>query len=221
MDAMQTAREKMVREQIQGRGIRDMRVLEAMRAVPRHRFVPEIDQKLAYADRPLPIGFDQTISQPYIVAFMTEQLTLRAEDTVLEIGAGSGYQAAVLSRLVKQVYTLERFESLARLAARTLNELHYDNVQVICKDGSLGLKEHAPFDAVLIGAASPAIPPPILEQLNSCGRIILPVGGSGHQILQRVTKLADGALHTDELIPVVFVPLRGCYGWTEEVWKNP
>jgi len=220
MDNTQATREKMVRDQIERRGVLDPRVLEAMNVVPRHLFVPAEYRNMAYQDRPLPIGQDQTISQPYIVALMTEQLSLKPEDIVLEIGTGSGYQAGILSRLVKQVYTIERFQPLAQMAKRVLKELRYDNVTVICQDGSLGLKEHMPFDAILIGAASPKVPEPLLDQLKIGGRIIVPIGGSGHQILQRMTKGLDGNLETDELIPVIFVPLRGYYGWHEDDWEN-
>ncbi len=219
MNSEEHAREIMVRDQIQRRGVNDPNVLAAMRIVPRHRFVEKDLQSMAYQDRPLRIGFDQTISQPYIVAYMTAQLQLKPEDTVLEIGTGSGYQAAVLSRLVRQVYTIERFQELADFARKIMIHLNYDNVQVICQDGSLGLKNYAPFDAILISAASPAVPQPLIDQLKIGGRIILPVGGSGHQILQRIKKLPDGSLETEELIPVVFVPLRGFYGWHEDDWK--
>ncbi|MHB8133742.1 MAG: protein-L-isoaspartate(D-aspartate) O-methyltransferase [Anaerolineaceae bacterium] len=220
MDNTQAAREKMVRDQIQRRGVVDPRILDAMNVVPRHLFVPAEYQNLAYQDRPLSIGLGQTISQPYIVALMTAQLRLTPEDIVLEIGTGSGYQAGILSRLVKQVYTIERFQPLAQMAKRVLKDLGYENVTVICQDGTLGLKEHAPFDAILIGAASPKIPEPLLDQLNIGGRIIVPIGGSGHQILQCVTKRLDGKLETDELFPVIFVPLRGYYGWHEDDWGN-
>lgn len=218
MDNSQASREKMVRDQVQRRGVIDPRVLDAMSVVPRHLFVPTHYRDMAYQDRPLPIGHDQTISQPYIVALMTEQLHLTPEDIVLEIGTGSGYQAGILSRLVKQVYTIERFQPLAQMAKRVLKELSYDNVCVLCQDGSLGLKEHAPFDAILIGAASPKVPEPLIDQLRIGGRIIVPIGGSGHQILQRMTKGLNGLMETDELIPVVFVPLRGYYGWHEDDW---
>jgi protein-L-isoaspartate(D-aspartate) O-methyltransferase len=218
MDTEEHTREKMVRDQIQRRGVNDPNVLAAMRTVPRHRFVEKDLRRMAYQDRPLPIGFDQTISQPYIVAYMTAQLQLKPDETVLEIGTGSGYQAAVLSRIVRQVYTIERIQALADIARDIMVQLNYDNVQVIYQDGSLGLKKFAPFDAILIGAASPALPLPLIDQLKVGGRIILPVGGSNHQILQRIKKLSDGSLETEDLIPVVFVPLRGFYGWHKDDW---
>lgn len=220
MESFEFAREKMVRDQIQRRGVKDLQVLEVMRSVPRHLFVTKDDQTLAYQDHPLPIGYDQTISQPYIVALMTEQLQLKPEEIVLEIGTGSGYQAAILSRLVKHVYSIERIQPLANQAKTVLKNLAYDNVDIFCKDGSLGLQEFAPYDAILITAAAPAIPQPLLDQLKPEGRILLPVGSSGHQILLRIKKMPDGSLISDELIPVVFVPLRGFFGWHEDDWHR-
>jgi len=219
MDSEGHSREKMVRDQIQRRGVHDLRILNAMRTVPRHFFVEKEFQEFAYQDRPLPISYGQTISQPYIVAYMIEQLQLKPEETVLEIGTGSGYQAAILSQLVRQVYTIERVQELANIARKNLSKLHYENIEVVFQDGSLGLQNNSPFDAIIIGAASPAIPQPLIEQLKIGGRMILPVGGSGHQILQRITKISEDFLETEELIPVVFVPLRGFYGWHEDDWK--
>jgi|YNPNPStandDraft_1061719.scaffolds.fasta_scaffold22738_2 protein-L-isoaspartate(D-aspartate) O-methyltransferase len=198
-------REEMVRKQIQGRGVKDARVLWAMRTVPRHLFVPEKYSKEAYADRPLPIGHDQTISQPYIVAYMTEALGLKGDERVLEIGTGSGYQAAVLSVLVHEVYSIEILEPLAREAARRLKELGYNNVEVRCGDGYLGWPEKAPFDAIVVTAAPPEIPQELVRQLKVGGKMVLPVG-VGSQDLIRLTK-TEGGLQKESLLPVRFVPM--------------
>ncbi|MGQ9654254.1 MAG: protein-L-isoaspartate(D-aspartate) O-methyltransferase [Thermodesulfobacteriota bacterium] len=198
-------REDMVRKQIQGRGVKDPRVLWAMRTVPRHLFVPEKYSKEAYADRPLPIGHDQTISQPYIVAYMTEALGLKGDERVLEIGTGSGYQAAVLSMLVREVYSIEILEPLAEEAARRLKELGYDNVEVRCGDGYLGWPDKAPFDAIIVTAAPPEIPQELVKQLKVGGRMVLPVG-VGTQDLIRVTKTQSG-IRKENLLPVRFVPM--------------
>jgi len=198
-------REEMVRKQIQGRGVKDARVLWAMRTVPRHLFVPEKYSKEAYADRPLPIGHDQTISQPYIVAYMTEALGLKGDERVLEIGTGSGYQAAVLSVLVHEVYSIEILEPLAREAARRLKELGYKNVEVRCGDGYLGWPEKAPFDAIMVTAAPPEIPQELVKQLKVGGKMVLPVG-VGSQDLIRLTK-TEGGLQKENLLPVRFVPM--------------
>lgn len=198
-------REEMVRKQIQGRGVKDARVLWAMRTVPRHLFVPEKYSKEAYADRPLPIGHDQTISQPYIVAYMTEALGLKGDERVLEIGTGSGYQAAILSVLVREVYTIEILEPLAREADRRLKELGYKNVEVKCGDGYLGWPEKAPFDAVMVTAAPPEIPQELVKQLKVGGKMVLPVG-VGSQDLIRLTK-TEGGMRKENLLPVRFVPM--------------
>ncbi len=198
-------REEMVRKQIAGRGVKDARVLWAMRTVPRHLFVPDKYSKEAYADRPLPIGHDQTISQPYIVAYMTEALGLKVEDRVLEIGTGSGYQAAVLSVLVREVYSIEILEPLAQEAARRLQELGYQNVEVRCGDGYLGWPEKAPFDAIIVTAAPPEIPQELVKQLKVGGKMVLPVG-VGSQDLIRVTK-TEGSIRKENLLPVRFVPM--------------
>lgn len=205
----QEEREAMVRYQIVARGISDIRVLEAMKKVPRHLFVPPEYRHAAYEDRPLPIGEGQTISQPYIVALMTESLCLKGDERVLEIGTGSGYQAAILAELAKEVYTIEYIPSLAKRAQKTLEELGYRNVWVIVGDGFYGLPEKAPFDAIIITCATPKIPGPLLEQLKEGGRMVLPLGGSPcHQVLVLVKKTPDG-IEKKEITGVVFVPMRG------------
>lgn len=201
------AREAMVQQQIAARDVHDKRVLEAMRKVPRHLFVPQAMQPYAYADSPLPIGYEQTISQPYIVAFMTEALKLKPEDRVLEVGTGSGYQAAVLSVLVREVYSIEIVEPLASEAADRLQHLGYSNVKVRAGDGYRGWPEAAPFDAIIVTAAPGHIPQPLLDQLAVGGRLVIPVG-LHFQMLMRVRRTAKG-FKTEKLLPVRFVPMTG------------
>jgi protein-L-isoaspartate(D-aspartate) O-methyltransferase len=203
-----TEREHMVRWQIDARGVHDLAVLAALRSVPRHEFVPAEYMDLAYSDRPLPIGLDQTISQPYIVAYMTEALEPHPEDRVLEVGAGSGYQAAVLGEIVGRVYTLDISPVLARRAARTLRELGYRNVLVIAADGRRGLPRAAPFDGILLAAAPSRLPEPLIEQLAEGGRIVGPVGRGIDQVLRRWRK-RGGRVVSEDLIPVRFVPMTG------------
>jgi protein-L-isoaspartate(D-aspartate) O-methyltransferase len=215
IDAYWQLRERMVDEQLGGRDISDRRVLEAMRSVPRHRFVPQDAAELAYIDAPLPIGFRQTISQPYIVALMTQLLRLHGDETVLEVGTGSGYQAAVLSRLARRVYTVERIPELAAAAQRVLAEVGADNVEVHIADGSGGLPPAAPFDAILVAAAAPKAPRPLLDQLADGGRLVVPVGTIDGQILERWTR--RGLDFTcDRATPVCFVPLLGSHGWEND-----
>ncbi|MBS1211451.1 MAG: pcm-3 [Proteobacteria bacterium] len=204
------ARLSMVRDQLEapGRGISDSRVLQAMKEVPRHEFVPEDLRAIAYTDRPLPIGEGQTISQPYIVAFMTEALQPKATDRVLEIGTGSGYQAAVLSRLVAQVYTIEIIKPLAGQAEAILNKLGYRNVKVRTGDGYRGWPEEAPFDAIIVTAAPNNIPPPLIEQLKEGGRMIIPVGARFTQELYLLEK-KNGEITRKAVLPVLFVPMTG------------
>ncbi|MBM2843868.1 MAG: pcm [Anaerolineales bacterium] len=209
-------RERMVDEQLCGRDIGDRRVLEAMRFVPRHRFVPQEAAELAYIDAPLPIGYRQTISQPYIVALMTQLLRLRGDEVVLEVGTGSGYQAAVLGRLARKVHTVERIPELAASARRILGDLGLDNVEVHVADGSAGLAEAAPFDAILVAAAAPKVPRPLLDQLAQGGRLVVPVGTIEGQILERWTRDGD-EFNCDRAAPVCFVPLLGSHGWEEDV----
>lgn len=213
-DALAQQREQMVRSQIAARGIRDGRVLAAMRAVPRHLFVPGHVVGSAYRDSPLPIGEGQTISQPYIVALMTELLQLKGTEQVLEIGTGSGYQAAILSQLAATVITVERFPSLAREAAQVLSRLGYGNVQVHVGDGSLGWPERAPYDAIIVTAAAPEVPEPLKAQLANGGRLIAPIGPRWTQELVRLRRHGD-QFTNESLLGVVFVPLIGEHGWQE------
>jgi protein-L-isoaspartate(D-aspartate) O-methyltransferase len=207
-------RSAMLEKQLRRRGIVDFAVLGAMDAVPRHEFVPPELRARAYEDLPLSIGAGQTISQPYIVAAMTAALRLDPQDRVLEIGTGCGYQAAVLSLLAKEVFTIECRTELARSAASRLAALGYSNVHVHCGDGTLGLPECAPFDAILIAAAAPAVPKPLLAQLAEGGRMILPVGSADQQELQLIEK--DGTkMHTNTLEGCRFVPLVGHFGWQD------
>jgi protein-L-isoaspartate(D-aspartate) O-methyltransferase len=201
-------RDAMVTSQIVARGVKDEEVLRAMRSVPRHLFVPPSQVAFAYNDYPLAIGKDQTISQPYIVALMTELLDLGGDEKVLEIGTGSGYQAAVLAEIVKEVYSMEIIPELAERAEKTLTELGYDTINVRCGDGYLGWPEKAPFDAIIITAAAPHIPQPLVDQLRIGGRMVLPVNtGSGYQILKVLTKTVTGSIEEKDIIPVRFVPL--------------
>lgn len=197
----------MVREQIEARGVRDPKVLAALRHVPRHRFVDARYRALAHGDQPLPIGEGQTISQPYIVALMTELLELRGGERVLEIGTGSGYQAAVLSEIVPEVYTIEILPVLGRSAQTRLRALGYRRIQTQMGDGYFGWKEAAPFDAILVTAAPDHIPPPLILQLKEGGRLVIPVGPPGAvQMLWKITKKAD-SLELQEVTEVSFVPL--------------
>lgn len=211
-DLYRDARQTMVETQLKRRGITDPRVLAAMGKVPRHRFVPVHLREQAYSDYPLPIGEDQTISQPYIVALMTEALELRGGEKVLELGAGSGYQAAILAELAAQVFTIERIPSLAQAAEQALTSLGYTNVQVRVADGTLGWAEEAPFDAILVTAGSPQIPPPLLEQLALGGRLVIPVGDRYAQTLTRVRRIPEGLKH-EYLGGCRFVKLIGKHGW--------
>lgn len=204
-------RHRMVDVQIIGRGITDHRVLQAMRAVPRHRFVPKEWRADSYEDVPLPIGGGQTISQPYVVAHVTEMLQVTLDDSVLEIGTGSGYQAAVLARLTQRVFTVECIPALAQAAADRLSAAGVENVEVLTMDGGAGLPQHAPFPAILVSAAAPRVPRPLLAQLANGGRLVAPVGPRHRQYLQRWTK--EGAHWKKEaLTPVRFVPLTGNWG---------
>jgi protein-L-isoaspartate(D-aspartate) O-methyltransferase len=212
-DRFAKVREQMVDWQIWGRGVRDRAVLAAMRRVPRHRFVPADLRYAAYDDQPLPIGYDQTISQPYIVASMTEELGLKPGMKVLEIGTGSGYQAAVLAEITPRVFTIEIKKPLAKQAAARLKELGYGGVQARTGDGYYGWKEEAPFDAIIVTASAPHVPPPLVDQLKPGGRMVLPVGPPfGRQDLRLVTKDEEGRIRTRSLYGVRFVPLTGALG---------
>ena len=206
-EAYAQARERMVQSQIVRRGVKDPLTVAAMKTVPRHRFVPESLREQAYADHPLPIGLDQTISQPYIVAFMTEALALRGGEKVLEIGTGSGYQAAVLAEIADSVFSIEILKALADRASEQLRAFGYKNVYVRCGDGYQGWPEHAPFDAIIVTAAPDHIPQPLKDQLKIGGRLIIPVGAR-YQELLLITRTGKG-FEEKRLLPVRFVPMTG------------
>jgi protein-L-isoaspartate(D-aspartate) O-methyltransferase len=205
-------RRQMIEQQLRRRGIHDERVLDAMLRVPRHKFVPSQYEAQAYGDHPIPIGEDQTISQPYIVALSLEALELFGTETVLEIGTGSGYQTALLSELAQRVYSIERYATLARKAGCVLNDLKVANVEVVIGDGSHGLAEHAPYQAILVSAAAPGIPRGLLEQLSLGGRMVVPVGAPEAQDLQLVRRQEHGIL-VEKLEGCRFVPLIGAEGY--------
>jgi len=207
------ARLAMVRTQLQRRGIADARLLQVMREVPRHAFVPLEWRHEAYSDRPLPIGEDQTISQPYMVAIMTQSLALQGHERVLEVGTGSGYQAAVLSRLAAYVYSVEYFPVLADRARAVLQHLGYTNVEVIVGDGGLGLPACAPYDGIIVTAAAPRLPQSLLAQLTEGGRLVIPVGHARTQDLLIITRHGN-AYPQERSVPCRFVPLLGQEGWT-------
>jgi protein-L-isoaspartate(D-aspartate) O-methyltransferase len=206
----------MVEEQLRARGIGDERVLAAIASLPRHVFVPMPMRRLAYEDHAVPIGFDVTISQPFVVGWMSEALQLDGHERVLEVGTGSGYQAAVLSRLVQRVYTIERVPVLARRARWTLHALGIDNVEVCVGDGSIGLAAHAPYDAIVVTAAAPSVPDELLAQLAPGGRLVVPVGRGAIQSLSVVRRDAEGRLSMTERGGVVFVPLVGERGFRSD-----
>lgn len=208
-------RRSMIREQLERRNIRDTRVLDAMVNVPRHRFVPESLDQQAYADNALPIAENQTISQPYIVALTVAALQLQGHERVLEIGTGSGYAAAVLAQLAAEIWTIERYRSLAESAAQRLADLDYTNVHVMIGDGTQGLPEHAPYDAIAVAAAAPHIPRSLLDQLAPGGRLVIPIGSLDEQKLIRILRTPQG-LHKESLGPVRFVPLVGREGWQDD-----
>ncbi|NLN94094.1 MAG: protein-L-isoaspartate(D-aspartate) O-methyltransferase [Candidatus Hydrogenedens sp.] len=214
-DYFKQARKKMVKEQIRKRGVKDPRVLDALLTVPRHLFVEKSLQKEAYEDRPQPIAEEQTISQPYIVAAMTEWLNPFPESRVLEIGTGSGYQAAVLALLAREVYTVERHRALHLEAAERLKRLNFHQVICVLSDGSLGYEAAAPYDGILVTAGAPHIPEALLNQLNDGGVLVAPVGDRRHQRLIRITRLGDEFVR-EEGTPCRFVPLIGNQGWPEK-----
>ena len=206
-------REKMVKTQLVPRGIDDADVLRAMRTVERHLFVPEAQRKSAYRDHPLPIGEGQTISQPYIVALMTQILAAKKDSKVLEVGTGSGYQAAVLAELTKEVFSIEIIESLGKSAEARLKQLGYENVHVRVGDGYAGWPEHAPFDGIIVTCACPSAPKPLVEQLAEGGRMVIPVGGSRSYQTLTLFEKRGGILHRKDITGCVFVPLLGPHGW--------
>lgn len=208
-------RMRMVDEQIIARGIRDPRVITAMRKVPRHVFVEEALQNQAYSDHPLPIGEKQTISQPFMVALMTEAMQLKGMEKVLEIGAGSGYQTAILAEIAFKVFSIERIRSLTIQARKLLYDLGYLNVEIKFSDGTLGWVDESPFDAIIVTAGSPGIPQPLVDQLATGGRLVIPVGDAADQELVRITKTEEGTKRED-LGGCRFVKLIGQHGWEEE-----
>jgi len=206
----------MVAEQLRPRGIRNPRVLSVFETIPRHFFIPNEEQAWSYGDYPQPIGFGQTISQPYIVALMTESLMLTGVEKALEVGTGSGYQSAILSKLVAEVHTIEIIPELAERARRAFETLDIMNVHSHVGDGSKGLNEFSPFDAILVTAAAPHVPKPLLDQLSDGGRLIIPVGSRGFQELE-LWHRSGSAFKSETILPVAFVPLRGQFGW-EKGW---
>lgn len=214
MPSAATLRKFMVDRQIVARGVRDRRVLDAMRSVPRERFVPRPLGEFAYDDTPLPIEAGQTISQPFIVAHMIEAAAIGPADRVLEIGAGSGYAAAVMSRIARRVYAIERHAELAEGARERMAALGYDNVEIRTGDGTRGWPEQAPFDAILVSAGGPIVPRPLCSQLGPGGRLVMPVGGADQQRLMRVTRRSRTGFDEADLGDVRFVPLIGAHGWS-------
>ena len=206
-DIFKTLREKMVKEQIEARGIKDKKVLEAMRKVPRHEFVEDYLKPHAYKDTPLPIGLGQTISQPYIVALMTELLQLERGDKVLEVGTDSGYQAAILAEITDEVYTIEIFEELGEKARERLKRLGYKNINVKIADGYYGWEEHAPFDAIIVTCAAEHVPPPLLRQLKEGGKMCIPVGGPFQVQTLMLIEKKNGKIISKSILPVRFVPM--------------
>lgn len=209
------ARRRMVEEQVIARGINDKRVIEAMLKVPRHKFVEEALEGKAYQDAPLPIGEKQTISQPYMVAVMSEALALKGSETVLEVGTGSGYQAAVLALLAARVFSLERIPFLARRARKVLDDCGFSKVNIRLADGTHGWQDMAPFDAILVTAGAPEVPQDYLNQLAVGGRLVIPVGDRNSQVLLRITRTKEQEYQEDQLQGCRFVPLIGNHGWNE------
>jgi protein-L-isoaspartate(D-aspartate) O-methyltransferase len=203
----------MVEEQIAGRGVRDKRVLETMRKVPRELFVPDAHSQGAFDDRPQPIGERQTISQPFMVGYMTELLALRGDERLLEIGTGSGYQTAILAELAREVITIERHESLSVRALELLDWLGYRNVRCVVGDGSIGWPAQAPYDAIIVTAGAPEIPQPLIDQLAAGGRLVAPIGPANEQILYRYNRLSGGQILRESHGRCAFVPLIGANGW--------
>ena len=217
MERMEQLRKRLVSEQVEGRGVRDSLVLGAMRKVPRERFVPQRLKREAYEDRPLSIGAGQTISQPYIVALMIEAAEIEVGDTVLEVGAGSGYAAAVISRIAGKVIAIERQHDLVEVARERLQRLGYDNATIVEGDGTKGCPDEAPFNAILAAASGSHVPPPLVAQLAPSGRLVMPIGDPGWvQELIKVTKQDDGILKQENLGGVRFVPLIGEEGWKDD-----
>lgn len=211
---LEEIRERMVAEQLIPRGISDKKVLAAFRKIPRHYFVPADLQERSYDDYPLPIGNQQTISQPYMVALMTQLLSLKGGEKVLEIGTGSGYQTAILAEMAKEVYSVERIDLLAAQAEKTLNSIGYTNFKIKVGDGTLGWDEYAPYDAIIVTAGAPGVPESLAKQLKDGGRIVIPLGSGYMQIMTIVEKNGD-KLTTKEVCGCAFVPLIGKEGWSD------
>ena len=216
MNNFSIARRRMVEDQVVARGIRDPRVIDAMLKVPRHKFVEEALESQAYQDAPLPIGERQTISQPYMVAVMSEALVLDGTEKVLEVGTGSGYQAAVLAVLADRVFSLERIPALARRARKALDSCGYSKVNIKLADGTLGWQEMAPFDAIIVTAGAPDVPRDYLGQLSVGGRLVIPVGDRVSQMLMRITRTSADEFKEEQLLGCRFVPLVGNHGWRDE-----
>jgi len=222
MSKFEDLRRQMIDYQLEARGLHDQSVLDAINAVPREKFVPANLVEFAYKDSPLPIEASQTISQPYIVALMTAALELKPNERALEIGTGSGYAAAVLAEIAKEVYSIERHKILADSAGTRLADLGYENVQVLCGDGTLGWPENAPFDAIVVTAGAPTVPEPLKQQLAIGGRLVIPVGASLHsQKLVRVRRISETDFQQEDLGAVRFVPLIGAAGWEDETAVTP
>jgi protein-L-isoaspartate(D-aspartate) O-methyltransferase len=216
MNNFSIARRRMVEHQVMARGVKDPRVIDAMLRVPRHKFVEQALESQAYQDGPLPIGERQTISQPYMVAVMSEALALDGTEKVLEVGTGSGYQAAVLALLADRVFSLERIPALARRARKILDACGYSKVNIRLADGTLGWQEMAPFDAIMVTAGAPDVPRDYLDQLAVGGRLVIPVGDRLSQVLMRITRTAEDEFKEEQLLGCRFVPLVGNHGWHEE-----
>ena len=216
MNNFSIARRRMVEDQVMARGVKDPRVIDAMLRVPRHKFVEQALESQAYQDGPLPIGERQTISQPYMVAVMSEALALDGTEKVLEVGTGSGYQAAVLALLADRVFSLERIPALARRARKILDACGYSKVNIRLADGTLGWQEMAPFDAIIVTAGAPDVPRDYLDQLAVGGRLVIPVGDRLSQVLMRITRTAEDEFKEEQLLGCRFVPLVGNHGWHEE-----
>jgi len=216
MSDYSVARRRMVEQQITGRGVTDPQVIRAMQSVPRHLFVEPGLEDQAHSDFPLPIGHKQTISQPFIVASMTAALQLKGDERVLEIGTGSGYQAAVLAQIVRHVYTVERIPELARTARKALDKSGAFNVHIKVDDGTCGWQDQAPFDAIITTAGAPEIPDMLKQQLEVGGRLVIPVGDKGVQILKRITRIDEKRFEEESLLDCRFVPLIGKHGWADE-----
>lgn len=210
------ARRRMVEQQVKSRGIIDQKVIDVMLEIPRHLFVESGLQDQAYSDFPLPIGHKQTISQPFIVGFMTEALRLKGGERVLEIGTGSGYQAAVLSKIARHVYTVERVADLARAARKSLDSSGAYNVHIRVNDGTCGWEDQSPFDAIITTAGAPFVPDTLKQQLEIGGRLIIPVGTLGQQVLYRITRIGKDSFDEEQLLDCRFVPLIGRHGWQSE-----